>query len=91
MSHSKSSRLDLRVTPEQKELLERAATLKGVSLSSYTLFHLIPIAKKEIEQEERLILSNQDRDLLLSTLENPPPLTGKLKEAIEEYTAKYGD
>ncbi|MGK7879322.1 MAG: DUF1778 domain-containing protein [Crocosphaera sp.] len=91
MSHSKSSRLDLRVTPEQKELLERAATLKGVSLSSYTLFHLIPIAKKEIEQEERLILSNQDRDLLLSTLENPPPLTGKLKEAIQEYTAKYGD
>ena len=91
MSHSKSSRLDLRVTPEQKELLERAATLKGVSLSSYTLFHLILIAKKEIEQEERLILSNQDRDLLLSTLENPPPLKGKLKEAIQKYKAKYGD
>ncbi|NES19705.1 MAG: DUF1778 domain-containing protein [Symploca sp. SIO3E6] len=91
MSQSKSSRLDLRVTPEQKELLERAATLKGVSLSAYTLFYLIPIAKKEIEQQERLILSNQDRDLFLSTLENPPPLQGRLKEAIEQYQTKYGN
>ncbi|MGK7931829.1 MAG: DUF1778 domain-containing protein [Microcystaceae cyanobacterium] len=91
MSPSKSSHLDLRVTPEQKELLERAATLKGISLSAYTLLHLIPIAKKEIEQQEPLILSDQDRDLFLSTLENPPSLTGKLKDAVEEYQTKYGN
>lgn len=47
ISHSKDNRIDLRVTQEQKELLERAAAIKGISLSAYTLSHLIPIAEQE--------------------------------------------
>ena len=73
-SQPKDSRLDLRVTQEQKELLEQAAALKGVSLSAYTLFHLVPIARQEIDSYERLVLSNRDRDLFMSVMENPPKL-----------------
>jgi uncharacterized protein (DUF1778 family) len=88
---TKSSRIDLRVTQQQKELLEKAAALQGISLSAYTLSHLIPIAQKEISDREKLILSDRDRDLLMSALENPPKLAGKLKEAIKNYRQKYGD
>jgi uncharacterized protein (DUF1778 family) len=42
-SSPKDSRVDLRVTQEQKELLEKAAALKGVALSVHTLSHLLPI------------------------------------------------
>lgn len=89
-SSAKDSRIDLRVTLEQKELLERAASLKGVSLSAYTLFHVLPAAKQEVDAHERLVLSNRDRDLFMSIIENPPELKGKLKSAIKKYREKYG-
>jgi uncharacterized protein (DUF1778 family) len=86
---SKDSRIDLRLTREQKALLEKAASLKGVSLSAYTLLHLLPQAQQDIDNQERLTLTNRDRDLFLSALENPSKLKGKLKTAIAEYHQKY--
>ena len=85
----KKSRLDLRVTLDQKELLERAAAIKGVSLSAYTLSYLLPAARQDIDSHEKLVLSNRDRDLFISVMENPPELKGKLKSAIEKYREKY--
>ena len=79
----------MRVTQEQKELLERAAALKGVSLSAYTLFHRVPIARQEIDFNERLVLSNRDRDLFMSVMENPPKLKGKLKATLQKFRDKY--
>jgi uncharacterized protein (DUF1778 family) len=38
---TKNNRIDLRVTPEQKALLEQAASLKGISLSAYSKISLI--------------------------------------------------
>ena len=82
--------IDLRVTQEQKEILERAAALRGVSVSAYTLFHVLPAAKQEVDSHERLVLSDRDRDLFMSVIENPPELKGKLKSAIKQYQEKYG-
>ncbi len=89
-STAKNSRIDLRVTPEQKELLEKAAYLRGISLSAYTLLHLLPVAKQEIESQSKLVLSERDRDLFMSIMENPPELQGKLRTAIKKYSYKYG-
>lgn len=90
-SKAKNNRIDLRVTLEQKEVLERAAALKGVSLSAYTLFHLLSAAKQEVDDShEKLVLSNHDRDLFMSVMDNPPELKGKLKGAIKKYREKYG-
>jgi uncharacterized protein (DUF1778 family) len=82
----KDSRIDLRVTKEQKALLEKAASIKGVSLSAYTLLHLLPLAQQEIENQEKLTLTNRDRDLFLASIDNPPELKGKLKLAIAKYS-----
>lgn len=89
-SKVKDSRIDLRVTQEQKELLEKAASLRGISLSAYTLLHLLPVAKQDIDTQERLILSDRDRDLFMSIMENPPELQGNLKTATKKYRDKYG-
>lgn len=89
-SLAKNSRIDLRVTKEQKALLEQAASLKGVSLSAYTLLNLIPLAQQEIENQEKLTLSDRDRDKFLAAIDNPPQLRGKLKSAITDYQNKYG-
>jgi uncharacterized protein (DUF1778 family) len=90
ISSAKDNRIDLRVTQAQKELLEKAASLRGVSLSAYTILHLLPLAQQEIAAQEKLVLSDRDRDLFLSKIENPPELNGKLKSAIGKYLDKYG-
>jgi uncharacterized protein (DUF1778 family) len=89
-SSAKDNRIDLRVTQEQKALLEQAASLKGVSLSAYTILHLLPVAQQDIAAQERLTLSDRDRDLLMASLDNPPALQGNLKSAIAKHCEKYG-
>ena len=68
----KDSRVDFRVSDVQKSLLERAAEIKHLSLSSYILSSSIKQAELDIAENEKLILSNRDRDLVMSALENPP-------------------
>ncbi|HIK11668.1 MAG TPA: DUF1778 domain-containing protein [Oscillatoriaceae cyanobacterium M33_DOE_052] len=87
--------IDLRVTPEEKELLEKAASLRGVSVRDYTLSHVLAVARQDVDFQERLVLSDRDalrahgaerlRDLFLAVMENPPELQGKLKSAIQHY------
>jgi len=75
----KDSRVDFRVSDIQKTLLERAAEIKHLSLSSYILSSSIKQAELDIAENEKLILSNRDRDLVMSVLENPPEPNEALK------------
>ena len=75
----KDSRVDFRVSDVQKSLLERAAEIKHLSLSSYILSSSIKQAELDIAENEMLILSNRDRDLGVSALENPPEPNEALK------------
>ena len=75
----KDSRVDFRVSDVQKSLLERAAEIKHLSLSSYILSSSIKQAELDIAENEMLILSNRDRDLVMSALENPPELNEALR------------
>lgn len=75
----KDSRVDFRVSDVQKSLLERAAEIKHLSLSSYILSSSIKQAEQDIAENEMLILSNRDRDLVMSVLENPPEPNEALK------------
>lgn len=86
---AKQSRVDLRVSPEQKELLERAASIRGLSLSSYLLSNSIEAAIKDIESHEKLVLSDNDRDLFLSLMENPPEPNQALKSAMRRFQEEY--
>ena len=79
----KNSRIDIRLDPKDKETLEYAASLKRISLSSYILSAAIEMARKDIEKEGAVILSNQQRDELLKLLDNPPELTEALRKLFQ--------
>ncbi len=85
----KESRVDLRISQEQKDLLETAASLKGLSLSAYLLSNSLEAARKDIESYEKLVLSDKDRDLFLSLIENPPEPNQNLKSAMKRFKDKY--
>jgi uncharacterized protein (DUF1778 family) len=75
----KDVRIDLRTSAHQKTLLEQAAELKHVSLSSYILASSIKQAQLDLAENETLLLSNRDRDLIMSVLENLPEPNDALK------------
>ena len=79
----KNSRIDIRLDPKDKETLEYAASLKRISLSSYILSAAIEVARMDIEKEEAIILSNQQRDELLKLLDNPPEPTEALRRLFQ--------
>ena len=86
---SKTNRIDLRVSKEQKELLETAASIKGISLSAYLLANCLEIAKADIAKHQKLVLSDRDRDLFLSLIANPPKPNQDLVEAMKEFQQEY--
>ncbi|NJO93351.1 MAG: hypothetical protein HC820_01425 [Hydrococcus sp. RM1_1_31] len=43
----------------------------------------------DLKVTERLVLSNRERDLFLSAMENPPTLNDSLKSAIQKYREEY--
>jgi uncharacterized protein (DUF1778 family) len=88
-SSTKVSRIDLRVSLDQKELLEQAAMLKGLSLSSYLLSRSLEAAHTDIAAAEQLILSDRDRDLFLQLMLDPPQPAPALIDAMAEFQANY--
>ncbi|MEM8677523.1 MAG: DUF1778 domain-containing protein [Cyanobacteria bacterium P01_G01_bin.67] len=89
MSGAKTNRIDLRVSQEQKDLLETAASLKGISLSAYLLAHCLEIAQADIAKHQKLVLSDRDRDLFLSLITNPPQPKQDLVEAMQQFQQDY--
>lgn len=85
----KTNRIDLQVSKEQKELLETAASIKGLSLSSYLLTTCLSIAQADIVEHQKLVLSDRDRDLFLSLIADPPQPNKDLVTAMQEFQQEY--
>lgn len=75
----KDERIDFRASLNQKAILERAAEIKHVSLSSYVLTSSLKQAQIDLAENEMLVLSNRDRDFVMSLLENSPEPNEALK------------
>jgi len=77
-----NKRMNLRLRPEQKATLMRAAALRHTDLTDFVLQPALREAKAVIEESERIILSERDSLLVLNLLENPPAPNAKLRAAI---------
>ena len=68
---TKTARLDLRLTEEQRSLLERAASIAGSSLTSYTISVLMDSAIACVNQARTLALADEDWELFITALDRP--------------------
>lgn|SRR5690349_9233523 len=75
-------RMNLRLRPEQKAALVRAAALRHTDLTDFVLQPALREAKAVIEESERVALSGRDSLLVLNLLERPPAPNAKLRAAI---------
>ena len=80
-------RLSCRIDPKIKQRAEEAATLLGQDLTAFTETALNEKAQAVIEREERIVLSERDFVRFVEALDNPKPVSAKLKEAAAQYKA----
>jgi len=73
-----NNRMSLRIPPDEKAMLLRAAALKHKDLSEFVREHSVDAAKAIIREEEHISLSQRDSLRVLDLLENPPKPNAKL-------------
>lgn len=77
-----SERMNIRVKPEVKARLVRAAALRHTDLTEFVTRTALREAEAVIEAAEHIKLSERDSLLVLDLLENPPVPNAKLRAAI---------
>jgi uncharacterized protein (DUF1778 family) len=83
---TESGRIEIRVDPEAKAKLARAAALEHVDLTAFILRAALPAAQTVIERAERIELSERDSLKVLDILENPSPANRRLKAAAKAWS-----
>ena len=79
----KNNRIHIRVSDEDKELIELAAQYNKQSLSAYIFDIVMKQAELDVKKNETIVLNNKQRDLVLSLLENPPKANETLKDLFK--------
>lgn len=80
---AEGNRIELRIKPEEKALLARAAALEHLDLTGFILQRMLPEARAVIDRAERVVLSERDTLKVLDLLEHPPKPTARLKRAAK--------
>ncbi len=78
---TRSDRIELRATSEEKSLLARAAAYERLDLTSFVMRAALPAAQRIVDRSERIALSERDTKRVLDLLENPPRPNEKLIRA----------
>ncbi|EFB2343655.1 DUF1778 domain-containing protein (plasmid) [Escherichia coli] len=81
MSALKKQRIDLRLTDDDKSIIEEAAAMSNQSITQFMVSSASERAVKVIEQHRRLVLSEESWNLVMDAISNPPVPNDKLKRA----------
>ncbi len=85
---TKTDRLELRLTPQQRELIERAAALRGQVLASFIRSELFERAQEIVDQHAQTELSARDFRRFLDVLDRDPEPVPALKAAFRRHKAR---
>lgn len=77
---TKTNRIDIRLSDQDKEMIEKAAAYSRQSVSSYIISVVIKQAQLDLKENDISYLSNEDRDLILNLLDNPQEPNKHLKD-----------
>lgn len=80
-----NARLNVRLDPELKRMIEEAASRLGQSMSDYAVSTLIRDARVVIQETEVTRLSNRDRDRFLAILDAKAKPNRALVRAAKRY------
>ena len=82
-----TARIEMRCQEHEKELLHRAAALKGMNTTEFIRELALEQAQIVINQAESIALGAKSYRQVLDLLENPPEPNEALRSAMRSYRA----
>jgi uncharacterized protein (DUF1778 family) len=82
----KKERIELRVSPSAKQLIQRAMAVSGLTAGDLAYEG----ARRVLDEHERMVLVGADRDAFLAAVLDPPEPTEKLVAALRRHRAMLG-
>ena len=82
MANLATERINVRSTVDAKNIIEQAANLLGISVSSFMIQSSFERAKELLKSNHELKVNNADRDMLMNLLENPRPANDEMKKLM---------
>jgi len=82
MANLATERINVRSTVDAKNVIEQAANLLGLSVSSFMIQSSFERAKELLKSNHELKVNNTDRDMLMNLLENPRPANDEMKNLM---------
>ena len=82
MTNLATERINVRSTIDAKNVIEQAANVLGLSLSSFMIQSSFERAKELLKSNHELKVNNADRDMLMNMLENPRPANDEMKNLM---------
>ena len=88
MKTIEKTRFDTRLTKEQKEFFEYAASIGGFrSLTEFVLVSVEERAKQIVEEHNKIISSKRDQEIFFQAISEAP----KPNEALRNAAVRYND
>ncbi len=83
-STARSSRLELRVAPDEKEIIDRAASLAGSNTTDFVRSTMLSVAREEIRRQEVIELTMEGSRIFVEALIDPPEPNEHLRALAKE-------
>jgi len=87
----KSERVAARLSPEQKQLLQRAADIEHRTLTDFLVERGLRGAEEVVRRHEVMTLSERSARAFMEAVSHPEPANAYLRQAAERYKAAFGD
>jgi uncharacterized protein (DUF1778 family) len=82
----KRERLELRIAPSAKQLIQRAMSVSGLTAGDLAYEG----ARRVLDEHERMVLTGADRQAFLAAILSPPQPTERLKAALKKHRELFG-
>ena len=83
MTALKKQRIDLRLTDDDKNMIEEAAAMTNQTITQFMVSSASKRAAEVIEQHRRLVLNEASWDRVIDAISNPPAPNDRLKRAAK--------
>lgn len=90
-SHPKQERLEARISPDVKVLLQRAAALEGRSVTDFVVASAQAAARATIERHTLVELSVRDCSSFVEALLSPEEPNDRLRAAANRHAGLIGE
>ena len=81
---SRSEKLDIRITPEAKQILQQAAKQRHTTLSQFVLESALDSAGTVLAERSRLILNAEQWEAFMVALDAPPRRHPRMERLLNE-------